>query len=391
MKRILFLPLLLITLCAASQTRSFTGKIVSSTDQRAVSKASITIKNGKSFIADDSGSFHIQAPAGEFSLSISSIGFAQKEITVEPGDDNIIITLTETNKNLDEVVVVGYSEKKKGELTSSVTVVDAKKLKDVTSNDVGSMLQGKVAGLQVVNSSGVPGANAEIRLRGVSSINASQTPLYVVDGIIGGNFDPNDVASITVLKDAAATAMYGSQANAGVIVVTTKRATTTKPLIEVKAVTGFRTPDFGELDMMDGSQLYNYQKEFYRDYIPTDTGNSYKIDLLKFYAERPPDLQKQNYNWLKTIFKPAFMQNYYVSVSGKTDKNDYYFGASYYNEDGTFLNTNFQRVNLRASSTLHFNPKVSLTNTINISGVTGKSYDYNDIYYAFLNLPWDNP
>ena len=391
MKQILFLPLLLITLCAASQTRSFTGKIVSSTDQRAVSKASITIKNGKSFIADDSGRFHIQAPAGEFSLSISSIGFAQKEITVAPGDDNIIITLTEINKNLDEVVVVGYSDKKKGELTSSVTVVDAAKLKDVTTNDVGSMLQGKVAGLQVVNSSGVPGANAEIRLRGVSSINASQTPLYVVDGIIGGNFDPNDVASITVLKDAAATAMYGSQANAGVIVVTTKRATTTKPLIEVKAVTGFRTPDFGKLDMMDGSQLYNYQKEFYRDYIPTDTGNSYKIDLLKFYAERPPDLQKQNYNWLKTIFKPAFMQNYYVSVSGKTDKNDYYFGASYYNENGTFLNTNFQRVNLRASSTLHFNPKVSLTNTINISGVTGKSYDYNDIYYAFLNLPWDNP
>jgi TonB-linked SusC/RagA family outer membrane protein len=391
MKQILFLPLLLITLCAASQTRSFTGKIVSSTDQRAVSKASITIKNGKSFIADDSGRFHIQAPAGEFSLSISSIGFAQKEITVAPGDDNIIITLTEINKNLDEVVVVGYSDKKKGELTSSVTVVDAAKLKDVTTNDVGSMLQGKVAGLQVVNSSGVPGANAEIRLRGVSSINASQTPLYVVDGIIGGNFDPNDVASITVLKDAAATAMYGSQANAGVIVVTTKRATTTKPLIEVKAVTGFRTPDFGKLDMMDGSQLYNYQKEFYRDYIPTDTGNSYKIDLLKFYAERPPDLQKQNYNWLKTIFKPAFMQNYYVSVSGKTDKNDYYFGASYYNENGTFLNTNFQRVNLRASSTLHFNPKVTLTNTINISGVMGKSYDYNDIYYAFLNLPWDNP
>ena len=131
MKRILFLPFLLITLCAASQTRSFTGKIVSSTDQRAVSKASITIKNGKSFIADDSGSFHIQAPAGEFSVSISSIGFAQKEITIEPGDDNIIITLTETNKNLDEVVVVGYSDKKKGELTSSVTVVDAKKLKDV--------------------------------------------------------------------------------------------------------------------------------------------------------------------------------------------------------------------------------------------------------------------
>jgi TonB-dependent SusC/RagA subfamily outer membrane receptor len=175
---------------------------------------------------------------------------------------NITVSLTETNKELNEVVVVGYSDKKKGELTSSVAVVDAAKLKDITTNDVGSMLQGKVAGLQVVNSSGVPGANAEIRLRGVSSINASQSPLYVVDGIIGGNFDPNDVENITVLKDAAATAMYGSQANAGVILVTTKRAKTNKTAFELKATTGFRAPDYGKLDMMSGSQLYEYQKEF---------------------------------------------------------------------------------------------------------------------------------
>ena len=127
--------------------------------------------------------------------------------------------------------------------------------------------------------------------------------------------------------------------------------------VEVKATTGFRTPDFGELDMMDGNQLYNYQKEFYRDYIPTDTGNSYKIDLLKFYAERPTSLDSQNHNWLTTIFKPAFMQNYYVSVSGKTEKNEYYLGASYYNENGTFMNTNFQRANLRASSTITFQSK----------------------------------
>ncbi len=391
MKKILFLPLLLTTLFATAQTRSLEGKIVSETDQRAVSKASVTVKNGRSFIADDSGRFKIEVPSGNFILSISSIGFASKEIAVRSTDNNIAISLTETDKDLNEVVVVGYSDKKRGELTSAVTVVDATKLKDVTTNDVGSMLQGKVAGLQVVNSSGVPGANAEIRLRGVSSINASQTPLYVVDGIIGGNFDPNDVENITVLKDASATAMYGSQANAGVILVTTKKAKTNKTSFEVKAVTGLRTPDFGNLDLMDGSQLYEYQKEFYRDYIPADSGNSHKIDLLKFYAERPRDLASRNYNWPTTIFEPAFMQNYYVSISGKTEKNDYYIGASYYNENGTFMNTKFQRVNLRAASTFHFNEKVSLTNAINISGISGRSYDYNDIYYAFLNLPWDNP
>ncbi len=305
MKNLLCLPFILITILAAAQKRLLEGKVVSASDQHAVSKASLAIKNRKSFIADDSGRFRIEAPVGDFLLSVSSIGFASKEVAVKSTDNNIIIPLTETDKNLNEVVVVGYNAKKKGELTSSVTVVDAAKLKDVTTNDVGSMLQGKVAGLQVVNSSGVPGASAEIRLRGVSSINASQTPLYVVDGIIGGNFDPNDVESITVLKDASATAMYGSQANAGVIVVTTKKAKSDKTAIEFKATTGFRTPDFGKLDMMNGSQLYDYQKEFYRDYIPTDTGNSYKIDMLKFYAERPFGLDSQNHDWLTTIFKPC--------------------------------------------------------------------------------------
>lgn len=391
MKKILLLPLLMMAVFATAQTRWLEGRVVSSNGHYAVSKASVVIKNGKSVIADDSGYFRIEAPAGNFSLTAGSIGFALAEVSVAASDNNIIIPLIETDKDLNEVIVVGYSDKKRGELTSAVSVVDAKKLKDVTTNDVGSMLQGKVSGLQVVNSSGEPGASAEIRLRGVSSINASQTPLYVVDGIIGGNFDPNDVESITVLKDAAATAMYGSQANAGVIVVTTKKAKTNKTAFEFKAVTGFRSPDFGNLDLMNGKQLYEYQKQFYRDYIPTDTGNSYKIDLLKFYAERPRSLEKQNYNWPRTIFNTAFMQNYYFSISGKTEKNDYYIGASYYNEDGTFMNTNYQRVNLRASSTLHFSPRVSLTNTINVSGVTGKSYDYNDIYYAFLNLPWDNP
>ena len=337
------------------------------------------------------GEFNIDVPDNSSRVLVFSfIGMSSQEAAIN-NKTEINIVLRNVVQQQREIVVVGYSEKSKNELTSSVGVVSGSKLRDVTSNNVGSMLQGKVAGLQVVNSSGVPGATPEIRLRGISSVNASQTPLYVVDGIIGGNFDPNDVESISVLKDAAATAMYGSQANAGVIVVTTKKAKTEEPSFEAKISTGFRTPDFGNMDMMNGSQLYNYQKDFYRDYIPSDSGNSYKVDLLKFYNERPLALRDQNYNWLTSIFKPAFMQNYYVSVSGKSKKNEYYLGVSYYDEKGTFMNTNYQRINVRASSTLHLNHKINLTNTINLSGVQGKSYDYNDIYYSFLNLPWDNP
>lgn len=321
-------------------------------------------------------------------LVISNIGFATKEV---PAAAQISLQLEEDTRNFSEVVVVGYSDKKKSELTSAVSVVSAEKLKDVTTNDVGSMLQGKVAGLQVVNSSGVPGTAAELRLRGVSSVNASQSPLFVVDGIIGGNYDPNDVESITVLKDAGATAMYGSQANAGVIIVTTKKARLGKTRFEAKVTTGFRKPDFGRMEMMNGSELYERHKEFYRDYIPGTTGNSHKIDILKFYGERPKTLRDQNYSWLNTMFETAPMQNIYLSASGSTEKSEYYTGLSYYNEKGTFMNSGYQRINLRGNSTYHFSKRVNVTNNINISGSTGKSYNYEDVYYAYLNMPWDNP
>jgi TonB-linked SusC/RagA family outer membrane protein len=337
---------------------------------------------------NERGYFSLQAEEND-TLQLSYVGYETQ--LIKSGKKNLEIVLRSLNQQINDLVVVGYSDKKKSELTSAITVVSAEKLKDVTTNDIGSMLQGKVAGLQVINSSGVPGAGAEIRLRGVSSVNASQSPLFVVDGIIGGNYDPNDVESVTVLKDAGATAMYGSQANAGVIIITTKKAAAGKTRFEVKLTTGFRTPDFGEMKMMNGGQLYERQKEYYRDYIPGDTNNSYKVDLLKFYSQRPLSLRNQNYSWLNDMFKRAPMNNFYFSASGKTEKADYYLGLTYYDEKGTFLNTDYQRINLRGNSTYHFTPKISLSNNINVSGTSGKSYDYNDIYYAYLNMPWDNP
>lgn len=340
---------------------------------------------------DGKGQFSIDVPDNSSHVLVFSfVGMETQEVNVK-GKSEINIVLKTIIQQQKEVVVVGYSEKDKSELTSAVSVVSGNELRDVTSGNIGAMLQGKVAGLQVVNSSGVPGSVPEIRLRGISSVNASQSPLFVVDGIIGGNYDPNDVESVTVLKDAGATAMYGSQANAGVIIVTTKKGKPGKARYEAKITTGFRTPDFGKMEMMNGTQLYNYQKQLYRDYIPSDSGNSYKVDILKFYNERPLTLKDQNYNWLSTIFKPAFMQNYYFSLAGKTEKNDYYMGLSYYNEKGTFRNTDFQRLNLRVNSTYRFNSKISLTNNINLNVSNGKTYDYNDIYYAYLNMPWDNP
>jgi TonB-linked SusC/RagA family outer membrane protein len=375
-----------------AQNRVLKGKVTVAKDATPLPGATITVKGtSKGAATGPDGLFSLSVPEGPITLEVKSIGYVTKEVPVAGDLHAITIALDEDNKQLSEVVVTGYSNKKRSDLTSAITVVSAEKLKDVTSNDVGAMLQGKVSGLQVVSSSGVPGASSEIRLRGVSSVNASQSPLFVVDGVIGGNYDPNDVESITVLKDAGATAIYGSQANGGVIIVTTKKAKDNKTHYEFKATTGFRTPDFGSMTMMNSSELYENQKQLYRDYVPGATNNSYVVDLVKFQTERPSSILNTNTNWLTTMFKPALVQNYYFSAAGKTAKNDYYFGATYYNENGTFLNTDFKRLNLRANSVYHFTDKITLTNNINISGTTGKSYDYNDIYYAYLNLPWDNP
>lgn len=384
------LPLLFLAFTTAAQQRTLTGKVFSSKTGEALS--SVTVSQGGHTVASgNDGSFSLVLPMSKTTVTVTAVGYVSKSIQVEATQSNLSISLETDEKRMDEVVVVGYNERRRGELTSAVTVVDSRKLKDVTTNNIGSMLQGKVAGLQVVNGSGVPGAQPELRLRGVSSVNATQAPLFVVDGIIGGNYDPNDVESVTVLKDAGATAMYGSQANGGVVIVSTKRARAGKTRYEAKITTGFRRPDFGQMKMMNGTQLWEYQRQLYRDYIPGAIDNSYKIDLVKFYAERPPALRDQNYNWLNTIFSNALVQNYYASFAGRSEKNDYYIGASYFDEQGTFMNTGFKRLNLRANSNFKLSSRINLTNNINLSGARGNSYDYNDIYYAYLNLPWDNP
>ena len=393
MKIIVFLFCCLMVFAKAyAQNQPVSGKVISGSGQQPLPGAAIKVKGTTMAVATKTdGTFIINLPSQRATLVVSSIGFLSKEIEVTAPQHDLVIFLSDDVAKLNDVVVVGYSSKKQSELTSAVTVVSADKLKDVTANNVGTMLQGKVPGLQVLNSSGAPGSAPEIRLRGVSSVNANQSPLFVVDGIIGGNYDPNDVESITVLKDAGATALYGSQANAGVIIVTTKSAKAGETRFETKMTTGFRNADFGKMELMNSNELYDYQKGFYRDYIVGSPDNSYKIDLVKFFSERPLELRIQDYDWSKESFKQAPIYNFYLSAAGKTDKNSYYVGASYYNEKGTFLNTGFERINLRGNSTYHFSKKLDITNNINLSAATGKSYDYMDVYYSFLNLPWDNP
>jgi hypothetical protein len=168
-------------------------------------------------------------------------------------------------------------------------------------------------------------------------------------------------------------------------VVTTKKAKTDKPAFEFKAVTGYRVADHGHVSMMDSKTLYAYHREFFRDPV------EFVVDDRKFKAARPDSLLKTNTDWLAETFDPALIQNYFLSSAGGSNKFSYYIGASYYDEEGTFINSYYKRANLRANSTYKFSEKVSLTNNINISGSRNRGADYMNLYYAYVSMPWDNP
>jgi len=198
---------------------------------------------------------------GKYELTVSSNAVIQftylgfRSVTETVGNRKTISVVMEPDSHsLQEVVFMGYSGQKKAELSSSVVSIDGDKLKDITTSDVGSMLQGRIAGLQVSNPTGQPGDAAKLRIRGNGSMSASSTPLYVVDGISGGSFNPDDVETITVLKDAGATALYGSEGSNGVIVVTTKKAKYNQPTqIALKATYGVTKAIKGKQKMMSGS------------------------------------------------------------------------------------------------------------------------------------------
>jgi len=387
-RKMRMLGMILAVLCLVSSTFAQTvvkGRVTDESNNQSLPGVSVAIKGTTlGTITDVDGNYTLSVRSSNDILVFSFIGYAAKEILVGQ-QTKIDVTLTINVVTLDELVVMGYSTKKRTEITSAVTTLSSDKLMDVTSNDIGTMLQGKVSGIQVINSSGAPGSSSEIRIRGISSMSAPQGPLYVVDGIIGGTFDPNDVETITVLKDAGATGMYGSQANGGVVVVTTKKARLNKPQFEFKAVYGMRTADHGNVRMMDTKTLYDYQREYYRD------PNLYVVDDRKFKTARPESILDVNTDWLAETFKPARVQNYYLSSAGKSDKLSYYIGASYYDEEGTFINSKFKRANLRANTTYKFSDRVSLTNNINLSGSNNIGTDYMNIYYAYTSMPWDDP
>ena len=383
-KYFLIFFLMLATLSLSAQV-TVKGVVTAGDDGQPMIGASVFEKgtlNG--VITDIDGNYSINVAGSNTVLVFSSVGFKTQEITV--GAQGVInVTLDVDNQLLDEVVVMGYSSKTRGEITSAVTTVTAEKLQDVVSNNIGDMLQGKVAGVSVVKSSGQPGDSPAIRIRGTSSMNASQEPLYVVDGIIGGSYDPDDVETVTVLKDAGSTGMYGAQANGGVIVVTTKKAKSEKMQFNFKANFGLIQPDFSRQKRMGSLDLYTYYREAFRD------PETYLIDDLAFLQACPKEMLDNDTDWIDLIVQKAFLQNYHFSVMGRTEKNSYYTSVSFYNEGGTLKGTDFKRINVRSNNSYKLAKWLNLTSNLNVNASMSNSNDDLLIYYIGTNIPFDSP
>ncbi len=373
--------LLCVMLCCAvgahAQT-SVSGRVTSAEDNTPLIGANVIVEGTTQGVTTDAdGRYAIEAKDSDV-LVFSFIGCETVRETVGTRTRLDVSLKSQTNA-MDEVVVMGYSTQTKAELSSAVVTLKGDELTNVTTPDIGNMLQGKAAGVLVYNTSGQPGSQATIRIRGTGSITAASDPLYVVDGIIGGSFNPNDVETLTVLKDAGATALYGSEGAGGVIVVTTKSAKRgQKTTVNFKVSAGVKEVLQGRLKMMDSRELYDLQKSF--------------MPEVMFKAQRPESLLERDFDWVDAIFRTGVVQDYYASISGSTGKTNYFVSFDHYNEDGTLINTNFVRNSARMNLStelykgLTMNTRLSYTNSRDYSASAWQTLEY-----AYGLLPWDNP
>ena len=343
---------------AAQQKRHITG-VVKDIKGETIIGANIMIKGtGTGVSTNIDGGFSIEAATGD-ELIVSFIGYLTQTIKID-SQKTLNIKLLEDTKTLEEVVVVGYTVQTKSAVTGSVAVVKADKLKDVNTLEVGSMLQGKVSGVYVSGSSGEPGQASKIRIRGKGTLNSSVSPLWVVDGVIVGEdpgLNPNEIDNISVLKDGSATALYGSRAANGVIVVTTKRGEYDANKYSVSVNAGVSLLSTGHLEMMNSQELYDYQKSW---------------NNQSWFTE---ELLKHNTDWFKEFYKnwvPSTEHN--LNISGGTDKLTYMISGSFLDQKGLLRHgeDQFNRYTMNAKISAKLTDWVTLNYT---SKWTREDYD----------------
>ena len=344
-------------------------------------------------ITDMDGNFSIDVNPNQI-LTISFIGYETKTIPVS-NQKILNVVLQETVNQLDELVVVSYGTQKKRDLTGSVSKIDAGELESFPVGQFAQKLQGQVAGVQINQSTGQPGKGMGFRIRGAASINGGSSPLFVVDGIPINmdlsSINPDEIETFSILKDAAATSLYGSRAANGVVLITTKRGKQGKTQVDVNASFGIQTlKGLKTPDVMNGEEFAQYKKEYYEDAARYE---GYTGGVPEQYQN--PSQYGTGTNWYDLLTRNAATQNYSISVTANKDKFNTAIVLGYFRQDGVMYNSNFERYSLRANNDYQVNDRLKLglniAPTLQIKNNQNTDGGWQILSAAFLADPTVNP
>jgi len=324
------------------------GTVIDAESRESLPGVNVVVKGTLKGVATQiDGTFELTLEAGETILVFSFTGFETQEIDVT-GRNQLVVELVPADLYLDELVVIGYGAVRKRDLTGAVSSVRAGDIGKTTSLNAEQALQGRVSGLQITTTSGAPGASAAVRIRGVGTFN-NASPIYVVDGVILDNIsflNSGDIASMEVLKDASATAIYGSRGANGVILVTTRGGSSAldRPVVRFSTEYGFQQVE-RTIDLLNGSQFATISNEI-------RSGSYNNVDAVP------------NTDWQSLIFDTAPIQTHQISIAGSSDKSDYYASIGYYNQQGIIDRSSFERVTFKLNNTYRMSQYVRLGNNL---------------------------
>ena len=391
-KRLLIATLVAIGPLVAVAQGLITGHITDVRTGEPLIGASVIVKSekGKGVVTDIDGNFSLQTKVeAPLTLRVEYVGYRTLDVDVYDFEEPVEIALVDNSNRLNEVVVLGYQTLKRGNLTGAVSSVDSDVLESVSSATLGSKLQGSAPGLLISGSSGVPGTAPTIRLRGATSISATNTPIYIVDGVLintdvlqavdlGGqgadplaDLNPEDIASVQVLKDASATAVYGAKGANGVILINTKRgAKNQKTKVNFKSEWGWsKAPNLWE--QVTGPEHAEIVNQSW-----VNSGNSWETrpfrpvtEVIPGYAAYGNPEDQQTYDRLSDVFRTAFQQSYNLSVSGGNDRTNFYIGGEYTSQEATQKLSDFKRYGLRLNLDHQINKVVAIgtSNQVNFT------------------------
>jgi TonB-dependent starch-binding outer membrane protein SusC len=324
------------------------GKVLDNTGEPMPGATVVLVGTTKGVMTGIDGTYSISVPSSSSVIEFSYLGYDKQQVTV--GSKRVIdITLLPQAKSLADVVVVGYSTEQKALLSSSIDVVKSDVLKDIPLSTIDNLMQGQASGVQVSQNSGTPGGATSVRIRGVSSISGSNQPLYVIDGIpvITGDYgqvgyegqginalsdlNPNDIESVSILKDAAAASIYGARASNGVVLITTKRGSSQKTLITFNTYYGVQDV-WKTLKMLNARQWMEYRN----DLAGTQVFSQAQMDNITIDTD-----------WQKVIFRTAPNSNYEMTANGGNEKTKFFMSGDFFKQEGVLIGTDYQRLNGR--------------------------------------------